>query len=154
MVMSQKTWLIWGDGVGVEKSYKKEVEKEVEKLVENPIENPIENPVENPVDNPLLPAENHDKHEEYEHVAEKMSKLNQYLQEKTTTRDFMEEGCFIGGFMKKNDRDVVNKRLSERMELKIHLWLGVNILKISQLKINILDLQNKYLNSINKIIIK
>jgi len=114
MVMSQKTWLIWGDGVGVEKSYKKEVEKEVEKPVENPVENPVEKPAENTVDNPLLPAENHDKHEEYEHVAEKMSKLNQYLQEKTTTRDFMEEGCFIGGFMKKNDRDVVNKRLSER----------------------------------------
>jgi hypothetical protein len=110
MVMSQKTWLIWGDGVGVEKSYKKEVEKEIEKEVENS----IETPVEDKVDNPLLPAENHDKEEEFEHVAEKMSKLNQYLQEKTTTRDFMEEGCFIGGFMKKNDRDVVNKRLSER----------------------------------------
>jgi len=81
--MQRKQEIIWGDGKGVEKSYKKKKED-------------------------IL------KNSEEGIVRDKNEMMDQFIEAISTKEDYMKENQFIEGFVQKNDKDVVNTRLSER----------------------------------------
>ena len=76
---------MWGNGKGIKKSYKKDKNLYMKKIEDN-----IEKSVET------------------------VTKLEQFIRNNETKKDYMEENSFINGFKKKNGREVVNNRLSER----------------------------------------
>jgi hypothetical protein len=89
---------IWGNGDGVERTPRF-------KIIEEPKEKPKEKPKE-PIEEPKFDVK--------KEVSEDMLKLDQYIKNSEAKNEYMKEKDFIGGFVRKNDRDVVNTRLSER----------------------------------------
>jgi len=92
--MTERREFVWGNGKDVERTPRFQV---------------IEEPQEPPPQEPQ--TENLDIKKE---VSEDMLKLDQFIKNGEAKNEYMKENDFIGGFVRKNDRDIVNNRLSDR----------------------------------------
>ena len=85
--MAERRVFVWGDGKDVERTPRFQViEERKEEVVE----------------------------EIKKEVSEDMLKLDQFIKNGEAKNEYMKENDFIGGFVRKNDRDIVNNRLSDR----------------------------------------
>ena len=101
--MSERREFVWGDGQDVERTPRFQV-------IEEPT--PVPTPQEPPQEPPPEPdTEDLDIKKE---VSEDMLKLDQFIKNGEAKNEYMKENDFIGGFVRKNDRDIVNTRLSDR----------------------------------------
>jgi len=107
--MSQRREFIWGDGQDVERTPRFTVIEEP--VAQEAPQEPPQEPPQDPPQEPIVHAENLDIKKE---VSEDMLKLDQFIKNGEAKNEYMKENNFIGGFVRKNDRDIVNTRLSDR----------------------------------------